>query len=87
MFTFLIQIKKKGYLRNNRKYPSSGDAGNRTLVQTRNQKVFYMLSSQLIFELSREEYIPKTKPYPISFAFRSRHPYWLVHPFSDARWD
>tara|TARA_Y100000385_G_scaffold138553_2_gene143930 strand:- start:1672 stop:1839 length:168 start_codon:yes stop_codon:yes gene_type:complete len=46
-----------------------------------------MLSSQLIFELSREEYIPKTKPYPITFAFKSRNPYWLVHPFFDARWD
>ena len=58
----MIFKKKKGYLLNS-KYPNiSGDAGNRTLVQTRNQKVFYMLSIQLILELNREEYIPKTKP-------------------------
>ena len=64
-----------------------GDAGNRTLVQTRNLKAFYMFSKHLIFEYDREAYIPKTKPYPFNFASRSRHPYRLVHPFDDARWD
>ena len=64
-----------------------GDAGNRTLVQTRNLKAFYMFIKQLIFEDGREAYSPKAKPYPLYFAFKSRHPYWLVHPFDDARWD
>ena len=38
-------------------------------------KAFYMFIDQFIFEFDLEDHIPKTKPYPLNFAVKSRHTY------------